>query len=230
LRNAVDQTAQVVANRIPESTFSGQKEGLHRVFYEIRNQMSVLAPGTLGTRSPVSLPSRRLRVPATPPDAAALQAWSQLVASQLDKGVPLLAIAARDAGHLDLIAGEPMPKDFFCLRASTKQLPLTTEIPYTLEPGFVTSVDLLVDDLLLGRETRQTIFGEATRSGAFSLFPWGSSTENQSPAQPPLSDSYNPVPPVQPHAPSSLKWIRVAFILIGLLIIGLTLFIAAGHQ
>ena len=79
-----------------------------------------------------------LRVPAcadTFTDAA--QVWLRFL---LDRGgvcLPVIAIQSTAAFWLDLIIGTPRIGDFFCFLASPAALPLTTDIPYTLEPAFI---------------------------------------------------------------------------------------------
>ena len=46
-------------------------------------------------------------------------------------------------GWLDLLVGEPVSDDFFCLQASLKALPLTSEIPYDIAPELQANLNVL---------------------------------------------------------------------------------------
>ena len=39
-------------------------------------------------------------------------------------------------GWIDILVGEPTSQNLFCIKANLKSLPLTSEIPYTLDPSF----------------------------------------------------------------------------------------------
>jgi hypothetical protein len=51
--------------------------------------------------------------------------WSGYLARQSNLSVPYVIIAANGRGWVDLIIGEPIPGDFFCLRANEYALPAT---------------------------------------------------------------------------------------------------------
>lgn len=196
---------------------------LRRVLYEVSNHMRGYAPGSVDLRADAPLPGRHLRVASSAADAAALAAWSRFLASQLENGIPLLALAARDGGVIDLIAGQPAAADFFCLRASARQLPPTTEIPYTLEPGFLVMADEVLAQLAGGAPPTRTIFGERPKGG-FTLFPWASSAREARPANSPGGSA--PPAVATDGSPPALKWVKAAFVLLGLAVAGLTVYLA----
>ena len=204
----------------PAEPAGAARPALHRVLYEIFSQMKELSPGVPKGRRPMELPSRRLRVPATPADSRALAGWTRLVRSQLDPEVPLLGMAACEGGWVDLVAGRPSAQDFFCLRATTVQLPLTTEIPYTLEPAFVAAADAVLDDLAAQRDSGRTIFGERP-AGGFMLFPWAAGAGG--------GVTFQAEPGPAHPAPPSLKWVKAGFILLVAIIIGVTIYFASRN-
>lgn len=216
-RLRADLEAPPAAGPAPAALPAAPRQALHRILYEIHGQMAELAPGAAKGRPPMELASRRLRVPASPADGAALAAWVAFVQSQLDPEVPVLGIAATDAGWIDIVAGCPGGPDFFCLRASAVQVPLTSEIPYTLETGFIGAADALLDSPVGMAAAPRTIFGERPATG-FTFFPWGASPA--APAGPPADEA---------PAPPSLKWLRTAFIILVVAIVGATLYIALHH-
>ena len=47
----------------------------------------------------------------------------------------MLLTAPLNATWVDVVVGEPEAKDFFCLRASPRAMPLASDIPVTIEAG-----------------------------------------------------------------------------------------------
>jgi hypothetical protein len=52
--------------------------------------------------------------------------WSGYLARQAETNLPYIIIAGNGRGWVDLIVGEPVPGDFFCLRANQSALPATS--------------------------------------------------------------------------------------------------------
>ena len=63
--------------------------------------------------------------------------WLRFMLTQLDPNTPLCVIYPLDEQFIDLIVGEPTPTQLFCVRASTRKIPLTTDIPYNLDAEFI---------------------------------------------------------------------------------------------
>jgi hypothetical protein len=88
-------------------------------------------------KSRTGLSPERIRLLASSSSVArSLEFWDRLVASEFDPTVPVLFVMPTQQYWLDAIAGEPTPPDFFCLRASPRSLPLTsdaTELPENFE-------------------------------------------------------------------------------------------------
>jgi hypothetical protein len=73
----------------------------------------------------------RCRLPSDPADSLrSLRFWSHICTSLAPPDVPLLFFVAPRAPWLDVIAREPMPTQFFCLRAGLAALPFT----YPMDP------------------------------------------------------------------------------------------------
>ena len=115
--------------------------GLSILLYHIERD---LAPFLKGSRAQGGAP-RHVRVPACADSAAAaLALWSRFFETQLDPSAMVLLFAPLDGSWVDLIAGEPSPTQFFCVRAGSNVLPLATDIPYNLDASFLARVDQML--------------------------------------------------------------------------------------
>lgn len=125
------------------------KQGLERVSYQIEREFSsfLLTDEESGTRSrTIDVRPRHMRVPACrsgPGDACEL--WLRFLLERSDPSVPLVAVFRRGEKFCDLIAGEPTRTQFSCFQSSLERLPLTTDIPYTIDPSFAEKVAARVE-------------------------------------------------------------------------------------
>ncbi len=115
-------------------------ESLARVCYQMEREFSsfLLADEDSGTRSrTIDVRPRSMRVPSCVEDPGlACDLWIRFMLERMDQNVPVAAVIRRGEGFCDLIAGEPTRGQFFCFQGSLERLPLTTEIPYTIEESF----------------------------------------------------------------------------------------------
>ncbi len=116
-------------------------EGFHRIAYRFLGSMSAF-------RSPPSRgkPHRpeQVRLPLcgqSPTEA--LLFWRRFALLFLDPATPIVLLAPDDpaAPWVDLIAGEPASTHLFCIKAGTKSIPFTSDIPYTLSAALTRSID-----------------------------------------------------------------------------------------
>lgn len=67
-------------------------------------------------------------------------AWTAVTMDLLNQaaGIPdgMLAIEAIDAGWVDLLIGRVTASELFCLRASQASIPLTSDVPFTIDSSF----------------------------------------------------------------------------------------------
>ncbi len=129
------------------------REGFHRIIYAFLRTLSAFRPGAPaahGTRRP-----EQLRVPLAGLSLdAALAFWLRLSLSILDPATPILLLAPDPAitglipgpqatalGWVDILVGALVPGNLFAIKAGTKAVPLTSDIPYTLEPAFVSAIE-----------------------------------------------------------------------------------------
>ncbi|MGA2497407.1 MAG: hypothetical protein ABSH20_06680 [Tepidisphaeraceae bacterium] len=118
-----------------------EHRGLCILLYHLERD---LAPFLKGTRAQGGAP-RHMRVPACAESASAAMAlWSRFFEAQLDPLTMMLLLAPLDGSWVDLIAGEPSPTQFFCVRARPNVLPLATDIPYNLDAAFVARVEQML--------------------------------------------------------------------------------------
>ncbi|KAA0214789.1 MAG: hypothetical protein DYG94_10605 [Leptolyngbya sp. PLA3] len=116
-------------------------EGLLRVSYQMEREFSAFLrmeeEGT-GTRSrTVDVRPRHMRVPACERDMGkACALWMQFLYGRADPAAPALVFGRVGEGFVDIVVGEPGRGQVFCLQASAKRVPLTTEIPYNVDDAF----------------------------------------------------------------------------------------------
>jgi hypothetical protein len=111
--------------------------GLLAILYQVERELAPFRPHSKADRS-MQIAPRHLRVPACAPSAdEAMLLWLRFMLTQLDQNTPLCVIYPLDEQFIDLIVGEPTPTQLFCVRASTRKIPLTSEIPYNLDAEFI---------------------------------------------------------------------------------------------
>lgn len=122
-------------------------EGLVRVLYQIEREMPGLAAHTGRTAlTGVSDRSHHIRVPACGDSIpqSALR-WIGFMTSQLgDKQDVTLIFPLRER-WVDIIIGEPSARQLFCVQASPQRIPLSTEIPYSIDGEFRARVAALIE-------------------------------------------------------------------------------------
>ena len=121
------------------------QSGLVSLIYHMEKDMPAFFHGTHEERSDARLRPAHVRVPRcvpTPSDAILL--WSSFFRTFLAPDVPILLFAPTTGRWVDVIVGEPTASEFFCLRASTQATALTTDIPYTVDEGFVNRVRRMI--------------------------------------------------------------------------------------
>jgi len=112
--------------------------GLLRVLYKIEQGMPAddARGGQPATR--VVPGSLHVRVPAcadSPPNTIRL--WLSFLLEELDSSNAMILLLPLGERWIDIIVGQPSAREFYCIRASLEAVPRTTDIPYTLAPGFL---------------------------------------------------------------------------------------------
>lgn len=158
--------ATFVKEMAGRSELGPAREGFNRIVYQIDREMGdyVLGSSTMSRLSRAdSAPTHHVRVPALGADVtASLLGWSRFMLTRVQAWAPMLLIAPRTHPWVDVIIGEPTGAQLFCIRASDKAIPLTTAIPYSLDAGFLASVDKWLGETALGG-TRVIQSGDSAR-------------------------------------------------------------------
>jgi len=90
-----------------------------------------------------------VRVPVCTEDPVeALALWSDFLRSRFLGKVPLWVICPLNGGWADLLVGPPAEREFFCMRVPPSELPLTTDIPFSIDSEFIEQVE---EELALSR-------------------------------------------------------------------------------
>ncbi len=109
-------------------------KGLHVLLYHMDRDLPAFLRGSRNQAAA----SRHLRVPACADSAtAAISLWFRFFESKLDPSAMMMLLAPVRGEWVDLIVGEPAASQLFCVRAGSKVVPLTTDIPYNLDSAFI---------------------------------------------------------------------------------------------
>jgi hypothetical protein len=107
-------------------------EGFHRIVYCVHTQLVAYLSGAAGQDGSGLRPGH-IRLPAAPESpAGTLTFWVRFLESQLGNDAPILLALPLDQGWIDATVGEPTPKEFYSLRATTEVLPVASDIPYNI--------------------------------------------------------------------------------------------------
>jgi hypothetical protein len=118
------------------------REGLFRVLYHIDREVGFLRPGM--TKDKPS-GSTLLRLPVcsnTMPDDILL--WSSFLLDTFGLTMSILVLVPQAKNWIDVIMGGSTEVQLYCLRASPKVIPLTSNIPYNVGPEFIEHVNGLI--------------------------------------------------------------------------------------
>ncbi len=107
--------------------------GLLRALHELGAYGDPARPVATGPGAKVR--SCHLRLPRAADSLnGSLLLWAEFFGCAVSASTPLLLLTRAGVDWLDVIIGEPISDDFFCLQASLTALPLASQIPYDLTP------------------------------------------------------------------------------------------------
>jgi len=119
------------------------REGLVRILYQMDREGVGLCqvPG----RAVLVEQRTHARVPvgAGPGRETALL-WVKFILGRLGRGTAVLILMPVGESWMDIVAGKPTSAELYCIRASLKAIPLTSSVPYNIEPGFRERINSLL--------------------------------------------------------------------------------------
>lgn len=120
------------------------RQGLHRVLYHIDRE--VVQAGS-GTGKGGELRPALIRVPTSSPSVQDnVVLWIDFLLAKFGLNTHILVIMPLREPWIDIVIGEPTGLHLFCLRASISVVPLTSSIPYTIDPELIAQTNQLIDD------------------------------------------------------------------------------------
>lgn len=128
------------------------REGFARAMYAVEREMGAFLPiggdgrksKTLGVQPPAAK-AAHIRLPALEHNSSdAALAWISILSRRLAEGTPILAVIPRGEGFIDVVVGEPGAAQLYCIRASAKGFPLTTDVPYVIDDAFMSRLGEMV--------------------------------------------------------------------------------------
>jgi len=160
---------------------------LYPLYNDIIDRFSPFAPGVCNFKSLSQAPrAQSVRLPSINGSVAeTFNAWSGFLMSELDPGVPLLAIMPAAGEWADFILGQPTSGDLFRIRAGRRHIALVTDQSRKptarLEPlvsqkfAELEKVDLPPSSLFNGQSSLRNLFDatnrlDAVRSSGKGLF------------------------------------------------------------
>ena len=123
------------------------RRGLLSILYEVEREMAAYRPAAPNAPSQItSAVPRHIRVPGCGlPAFEAARVWIEFLAALLSPSASLLALHPIDEPWLDLIVGDPTPDDLFCMMATPKKVPYTSDIPHKLDEEFLRRANRQID-------------------------------------------------------------------------------------
>lgn len=125
-----------LARFVNHPSLGPDQEGWHRLLYQMESQLHAYAPGQFSIKKEGVRP-QQIRLPQCGAGLAeTFRLWLRFFNEQVDPAVPVLLVTPVDADWIDVTLGEPTAQECFSLRATTKKVPLVTEVPYNLDAAF----------------------------------------------------------------------------------------------
>jgi len=156
LRNRAASTASQTVTLSPadrrkfvESAELGpEREGLCRILHQVESQMTSYSKREHGTKLR-DLRPQQIRLPRGADSVwQSLLLWDQVFQIVLLRAAPVLLVASIDHPWLDATVGEPSKHEFFCLRASDRNIPPASSIPYNFDESIKQEAGKVVAALL----------------------------------------------------------------------------------
>ncbi len=128
-------SSRALAELADDPAMQPDAQGLLRVLYQIEREMTPFLPGHEDAEQYRPI---QIRLPACGADVEqAVGRWTSVLLGMLRTGTPLWMILPRDLGWADVLVGQPAPGQMTCFQTALEANPVASEIPYSLEEGFV---------------------------------------------------------------------------------------------
>jgi hypothetical protein len=147
-----------------EIGFAAADDTLVKALWRLRE--SHFATGKYKARRGLS--PEQFRLPASPVSRArSLYFWERLLGSQFDPSVPVLLIAPLEQYWIDVIGGQPTPRELFCLRASPRAVSFTSDEAPPPDASFRDEAHALIESAAGGVATGPGRSSESTWMSRF---------------------------------------------------------------
>jgi hypothetical protein len=146
------------------------RQGLARVIHQIRSQMSIYSRDSAGAKL-TELRPQQIRLPRGVDSVAqSILLWDRILQMTLVPNIPALLMASVEQPWLDATIGEPGKHEFFALRATDKNIPPASDIPYNLDDAVKQRTEQIAAALLSNDAAMASAPEAAPKGGIASLF------------------------------------------------------------
>ena len=141
-QNPVATYPDALAKLAERPEMGPNREGLFRTLYHIDREVG---RHRANSASSMALRSTSLRIPTSPDTILeSIMLWSSFLLERFGTNVPVLILLPLKNNWMDIIIGEPTELQIYCLRASLKVIPLTSNIPYNMDSEFIDQANKLI--------------------------------------------------------------------------------------
>jgi len=119
-------------------------QGLLRILYHIEREAT---RDHLDNSKGKALRPTLLRIPILPPPVVeSILLWFNFLLKKFGMNTSVLMLMPQRKQWMDIIIGEPTQLQLYCLRASLRVIPLTSNIPYSMSSEFINRAVQLVEN------------------------------------------------------------------------------------
>ena len=119
-------------------------QGLLRILYHIEREAT---RDHLDNSKGKALRPTLLRIPILPPPVVeSIPLWFNFLLKKFGMNTSVLMLMPQRKQWMDIIIGEPTQLQLYCLRASLRVIPLTSNIPYSMSSEFINRAVQLVEN------------------------------------------------------------------------------------
>ena len=158
----LSESSAVLAEAAEQIEPRESHQGFYRLAYKIERDFAAYKVGVRG-KAPIP---QHLRIPAgAASPGRSLAVWAGVILSFIDLSTSLTLFHPEEGSWLDVLVGEPRTQEFFCLLASPETLPLTTQIPYKIDPDLTARYDQMLIEWRQKRRNGDDVFSRVLAEG-----------------------------------------------------------------